>query len=48
MEVYAAGPENKLSELAGRLRRGPQWADVRGVDEQEAAVEDYGSFRIMA
>lgn len=46
VEVYAAGPLEKLSELAGRLRVGPRWADVRGVDEQEVAVEQYGSFEI--
>ena len=44
VEVYAIGPADKLSEFAGRLHRGPHWADVRGVDEQEAAVERYSSF----
>jgi acylphosphatase len=46
VEVYAVGPVGKLSELAGRLHHGPRWCDVRGVEEQEAAVQDYGSFRI--
>jgi acylphosphatase len=46
VEVYAAGPADKLSQLAGILYRGPRWADVRGVEEQEAAVHQYGSFRI--
>ncbi len=46
VEVYAAGPVVKLSELAGRLHLGPRWSDVRGVEEQEAAVQEYGSFRI--
>jgi len=46
VEVYAAGPEEKLSELAGMLYRGPRWADVRGVEEQEAAVHLYEGFRI--
>jgi len=46
VEVYAVGPVSKLSEMAGRLYRGPQWSDVRGVEEQEAAVQLYGSFRI--
>jgi acylphosphatase len=46
VEVYAAGPVEKLEELAPLLHRGPRWADVRGVDEQEAAVEVSGSFRI--
>jgi acylphosphatase len=48
VEVYAIGPEKKLSELAGMLYRGPRWSDVRGVDEQQAAVEDYRSFIIDA
>lgn len=46
VEVYAVGSEDKLSQLAGMLHKGPMWADVRGVDEQEAAVQYYGSFRI--
>jgi acylphosphatase len=46
VEVYASGPEKKLSELAGMLYRGPHWADVRGVDEEKAAVQAYSSFHI--
>jgi acylphosphatase len=46
VEVYAAGPEDKLAQLAGLLRVGPRWADVRGVDEQEAAVHETGGFDI--
>jgi acylphosphatase len=46
VEVYAVGPVAKLSELAGMLYRGPRWSDVRGVEEQEAAIQEYGSFRI--
>jgi acylphosphatase len=46
VEVYAAGPANKLDELTGRLHRGPQWSDVRGIDENEAAVEARDSFVI--
>ena len=46
VEVYAVGPVEKLSEMAGRLYRGPRWADVRGVEEQEAPVERRGSFEI--
>jgi acylphosphatase len=44
VEVYAIGTEERLSQLAGMLHQGPRWADVRGVEEQEAAVEEYGSF----
>lgn len=46
VEVYAAGPEERLSQLAGLLHRGPNWADVRGVEEQEAAVQEYAGFHI--
>ena len=46
VEVYAVGPAPKLSELAGYLHRGPRWSDVRGVEEQEAAITKYDSFRL--
>jgi len=46
VEVYATGTAEQLSELAGALRLGPRWADVRGVEEQEAAVQQYASFEI--
>ncbi len=46
VEVYAIGPVKKLDELAGSLRQGPHWSDVRGVSEQEAEIRDYGSFVI--
>jgi len=46
VEVYAAGPSEKLSELAGMLHRGPRWSEVRGVEEQEAEVHSYGAFEI--
>ena len=46
VEVYAVGPPAKLDELSGRLNKGPRFSDVRGVEEQEAAVQQYSSFRI--
>ena len=46
VEVYAAGPQEKLSQLGGLLYRGPRWADVRGVEEQEAAVHQHGGFHV--
>jgi Acylphosphatases len=46
VEVYATGSAPHLAELSQRLRIGPRFADVRGVDEQEAAVQPYASFRI--
>jgi acylphosphatase len=39
VEVYAAGPPEKVEQLAGLLRVGPRWADVRGVEEISASVE---------
>jgi acylphosphatase len=47
VEVYAAGPEAKLDELAGLLHRGPRWADVHGVTQEEAAVERHSGFEIV-
>lgn len=46
VEVYAVGPEDKLAELAGILHVGPRWADVCGVDEEEAEVRSFRSFEI--
>jgi acylphosphatase len=46
VEVYAVGPGPRLSELAGLLQRGPRWAEVHGVEEQEAEPATYSSFEI--
>jgi acylphosphatase len=46
VEVYAIGTPEQLEELVGYLRRGPRWADVRGIDEQEAPLEKVSGFRI--
>lgn len=46
VEVYAVGAPELLDGLAGHLWKGPRMADVRGVDEIEAPVEDYSDFRI--
>ena len=46
VEVYAVGVPGKLAELNQRLAMGPRFADVRGVEEQDAAVQQYDSFRI--
>ena len=48
VEVYATGLRSKLAELSQRLWTGPRFADVRGVEEQEAPVQKYSSFRIEA
>jgi acylphosphatase len=47
VEVYAAGSAEALSEFSSRLRQGPRWSDVRGVEEQEAAVESGTSFETL-
>ncbi len=39
VEVYACGTAAQLDEYAGRLRQGPRFSDVRGVEEREAAVQ---------
>lgn len=44
VEVYAAGPEKKLSELAAALHAGPPLSDVRSVEESEAEVQKISSF----
>jgi len=46
VEVYAAGNQAKLSELAGLLWKGPRWAEVRGVDESEAPLEQHRGFSV--
>jgi acylphosphatase len=46
VEVYAVGSPAKLAELSGYLWKGPRMSDVRGVEEQEAAVVEYTDFRI--
>ena len=46
VEVYAVGGEEKLSDLAGLLRKGPRWAEVYGVDEIEAPIESGQGFFI--
>jgi acylphosphatase len=46
VEVYAVGTSAQLSELAGYLRKGPRWAEVRGVDESDAALENHSGFSV--
>ena len=46
VEVYAVGTPEQLNELCGLLWRGPRGSDVRGVEEQEAAMEGLSGFRI--
>jgi acylphosphatase len=46
VEVYAVGTAAQLAELAGHLFKGPRWAEVRGVDEAEAGLEDHSGFSV--
>ena len=46
VEVYAVGTKPQLTELAAMLWKGPRLADVRGVEEQEAAVEEVSGFQV--
>jgi acylphosphatase len=46
VEVYALGSVEQLSDLAGMLWKGPRYADIRGVEEREAAVEKCSDFHI--
>ena len=46
VEVFANGTPQQLDEFAGRLRQGPRFADVRGVEEREAALLQSDGFSI--
>ncbi len=46
VEVYAVGTPEQLNELCGLLWRGPRMSDVRGVDEQESAIESVDGFHV--
>jgi acylphosphatase len=46
VEVYAVGTPQQLSELAGYLWKGPRWAEVRGVEEAEAAIDHQAGFSV--
>jgi acylphosphatase len=46
VDVVAAGPEAAIDTLRAHLRRGPSWAEVRHVEEREAAPVGYDEFFI--
>ena len=46
VEVYAVGTPRQIAELQQRLRAGPRLADVRDIEEHEAAVEKVHGFSI--
>jgi acylphosphatase len=39
VEVYAVGKPEQLSDFEGRLRQGPRFSDVRGVDARDDVVD---------
>ena len=46
VEVYAAGAESKLNDLAAALHVGPRMADVRHVEERVEAVQSLTGFSV--
>ena len=46
VEVYATGAPERLSDLASALYKGPAMADVRSVEELEAALERLSGFEV--
>lgn len=46
VEVYAQGTPGRLDDLAAALHIGPRGADVRGVEQIEAAAESAAGFSI--
>ena len=47
VQVYAVGNAEQLNRLAALLYRGPRMAEVRGVEEQEALMQQLSSFRSL-
>ena len=45
VQVYAIGTPDQLHRLTALLYQGPRFAEVRGVEEQEAPVQQLNSFR---
>ncbi len=48
VEVYACGTAEQLDEFEGWLRKGPRFADVRGVAVSDAAVTETSEFYIRS
>jgi acylphosphatase len=46
VEVHANGTAEQLDGFEARLRQGPRWAQVRGVEVSEAAISDAAGFHI--
>lgn len=46
VEVYASGTDQQLDQFRGALHTGPRMADVRSVEELEAAPEGHVGFSV--
>jgi acylphosphatase len=46
VEVYANGLRKALDHFESSLRTGPRFADVRGFESKEAAIENTSGFEI--
>jgi acylphosphatase len=44
--VYAVGDPFSIARLAGSVRTGPHFSEVRTVEEKEAAIQKFNSFQI--
>jgi acylphosphatase len=46
VQVYGVGNQEQLDRLAALLYRGPSQAEVRGVEQREATVQQLSSFSV--
>jgi acylphosphatase len=46
VEVYAIGTPDQVNRLGAALHAGPRMADVRSVEERDAAVESVSTFSV--
>ncbi len=45
--IYAVGDPLSIARLAGAIHTGPRFSEVRTVEEKEAAIREFSSFRIQ-
>jgi acylphosphatase len=46
VQIYAIGTTDQLHRLTALLYQGPRFAEVRGVEEQQAPMQQLNSFRL--
>lgn len=46
--IYAVGDSLSMVRMAGAIHTGPHHSEVRTVEEKEAAIQKFSSFRIDA